>query len=43
MVRFVNGVLEQLRDDGQWTTMYQAWLGDRLGPTPAPPPAAYSN
>lgn len=43
MVSFVNGVLQQLRGDGQWTATYQQWLGDRLGPTPAPPPATYSN
>jgi polar amino acid transport system substrate-binding protein len=43
MVAFVNGVLEQLRANGQWTALYQRWVGDRLGPTPAPPPAVYSN
>jgi polar amino acid transport system substrate-binding protein len=43
MVGFVNGVLQQLRTDGQWTSTYQQWVGNRLGPTPAPPPAKYSN
>jgi polar amino acid transport system substrate-binding protein len=42
-VSFVNGVLDQIRGDGQWTQTYQQWLGDRLGPTPTPPAATYSN
>ncbi len=40
-VKFVNGVLEQMRADGQWTTAYNAWLRDALGPAPAPPAAVY--
>ncbi|MFF3066329.1 glutamate ABC transporter substrate-binding protein [Oerskovia sp. NPDC057915] len=40
MVRFVNGVLEQMRTDGTWTAMYDEWLGV-LGPAPAPPVAVY--
>ena len=40
-VRFVNGVLEQMRTDGQWTTAYNTWLKEALGPAPAPPPAVY--
>jgi polar amino acid transport system substrate-binding protein len=40
-VRFVNGVLEQMRDDGQWKTAYNTWLREALGPAPAPPMAVY--
>ena len=40
-VKFVNGVLEQMRTDGQWTTAYNTWLKDALGPAPAPPAAVY--
>ena len=40
-VKFVNGVLEQMRTDGRWTTAYNTWLKDALGPAPAPPAAVY--
>ncbi|GAA2007710.1 glutamate ABC transporter substrate-binding protein [Catenulispora subtropica] len=40
-VRFVNGVLEKIRADGTWTAIYTRWVGDKLGPVPAPPPPAY--
>jgi polar amino acid transport system substrate-binding protein len=40
MVKFVNGVLEQMRTDGTWTALYDEWLGV-LGPAPAPPVAVY--
>ena len=40
-VRFVNGVLEQMRADGQWTTAYNTWLKDALGPAPSAPAAVY--
>jgi polar amino acid transport system substrate-binding protein len=40
-VKFVNGVLAQMRSDGHWTTAYNTWLKDALGPAPAPPPAVY--
>jgi polar amino acid transport system substrate-binding protein len=40
-VKFVNGVLEQMRADGQWTTAYNTWLKDALGAAPAPPAAVY--
>lgn len=39
-VRFVNGVLERMRQDGSWLKLYRHWLGDGDGTT-APPPAAY--
>ena len=40
-VRFVNGVLEQIKTNGRWTEIYSTWIGTRLGPVPAPPPPAY--
>jgi polar amino acid transport system substrate-binding protein len=42
LVRFVNGVLERIRDDGTWERLY----GDRLqelGPSPGPPAARYQD
>ena len=39
-VRFVNGVLAQMRADGQWAAIYHRWLG-RVQATPAPPTAHY--
>ena len=38
-VRFVNGVLAQMRTDGAWRAIYRRWLGR---PVQAPPPATYS-
>jgi polar amino acid transport system substrate-binding protein len=40
-VRFVNGVLAQMRRDGTWRSTYSHWLG-KFGSTPAPPPAHYN-
>jgi polar amino acid transport system substrate-binding protein len=40
-VRFVNGVLAQMRTDGQWTKAYDVWLKAALGPAPAPPAPVY--
>jgi polar amino acid transport system substrate-binding protein len=40
-VRFVNAVLEHLRTDGSWTTLYRTWIGTRLGRIPAPPSPSY--
>ena len=40
-VRFVNGVLEQMRADGRWTKSYNRWLADSLGKAPAPPEPVY--
>src|SRR5262249_45401892 len=38
LVRFVNGVLEQLRSSGEWDRMYRKWLEPSLGPAQAPSP-----
>ena len=41
-VRFVNAVLEQMRTDGSWTTIYNKWLLELLDTAaPAPPAARY--
>jgi polar amino acid transport system substrate-binding protein len=42
LVRFVNGVLEQLRDDGTWQQLYENRLRT-LGPSPGPPAARYED
>lgn len=43
MVRFVNGVLEQMRRDGTWVALYRKWLDglDGAGVVPSPPVAQY--
>ncbi|WP_369371594.1 glutamate ABC transporter substrate-binding protein [Promicromonospora sp. Populi] len=41
MVRFVNGVLEDMIADGRWEESYDRWLGDALGDAPAPPEPVY--
>jgi polar amino acid transport system substrate-binding protein len=41
LVRYVNAVLEQLREDGTWAELYDEWLADALGSAPAPPAARY--
>jgi polar amino acid transport system substrate-binding protein len=40
LTRYVNAVLDQLRDDGTWADLYDKWLAG-LGSTPDPPPARY--
>jgi polar amino acid transport system substrate-binding protein len=40
LVRFVNGTLERIRNDGTWSALYRKWL-TVLGPTPAPPVPRY--
>jgi polar amino acid transport system substrate-binding protein len=42
-VSFANGVLQKIRTSGEWTKTYNHWVGNRLGATPAPPAATYSN
>lgn len=43
LVRFVNGVLEQMRDDGTWQRLYDTWLREALGPSSGPPTARYQD
>jgi polar amino acid transport system substrate-binding protein len=40
-VRFVNGVLEQMRADGRLTRSYDRWLAGALGKAPPPPQPVY--
>lgn len=40
LVRFVNGTLERIRNDGTWDTLYRKWL-TVLGPAPTPPAPRY--
>jgi len=40
LVQFVNGVLDRMRSDGTWTSLYDKWLSV-LGPAPAPPAPVY--
>ncbi|WIM99212.1 glutamate ABC transporter substrate-binding protein [Actinoplanes oblitus] len=40
LVRFANGVLDKMRADGSWTSIYNRWLTP-LGPAPAPPAPVY--
>jgi polar amino acid transport system substrate-binding protein len=42
-VRFVNGVLAQLRADGTWRSIYRRWLGGLTPGIPAPPAATYES
>ncbi len=42
LVRFVNGVLEDIRTDGTWERLYDTWLVS-LGPSPGPPAPRYQD
>jgi len=42
LVRFVNGALDQMREDGTWERLYQANL-QQVGPSPGPPTARYQD
>ncbi len=42
LVRFVNGVLEKIRNDGTWQRLYENRL-QQLGPSPGPPAARYQD
>jgi polar amino acid transport system substrate-binding protein len=35
-VRFVNGVLDQMRRDGRWAAIYKMWLGSPVPKAPTP-------
>lgn len=41
MVRFVNGVLEDMISSGRWEQSYDRWLGEALGPAPDAPRPVY--
>lgn len=41
LVRFVNAVLDGMKADGTWAQTYDRWLGEALGPAPAPPTSVY--
>jgi polar amino acid transport system substrate-binding protein len=42
-VRYVNAVLEDVRDSGRWDALYEQWLADVLGDNPGPPAAVYED
>jgi polar amino acid transport system substrate-binding protein len=42
LVRFVNGALAQMREDGTWERLYQANL-QQVAPSPGPPTARYQD
>ena len=40
-MRFVNGVLADMKADGRWKATYTTWLAEALGPAPKPPAPVY--
>ena len=40
--RFINAVLERVRADGTWASIYKKWLG-QFGSAPSPPQAKYKD
>jgi polar amino acid transport system substrate-binding protein len=42
LVRFVNGVLDQMRADGTWQRLYDKWLLE-FAPSPGPPAPRYED
>lgn len=40
-VKFVNGVLEDIKRNGKWKASYDRWLKPALGPAPVPPVPVY--
>lgn len=41
LVRFINGRLDEMRGNGEWTQIYNRWLAAPLGKAPSPPKAVY--
>lgn len=41
LARYINAVLEELRDSGQWEDIYNRWLASSLGEAPEPPTPSY--
>ncbi len=41
LVRFANARLAEMRENGEWTAIYDRWLRSALGPAPNPPRAEY--
>jgi polar amino acid transport system substrate-binding protein len=41
LTRFVNGVLEEMRQNGEWAAIWERWLAEPGESAPAPPPAVY--
>jgi polar amino acid transport system substrate-binding protein len=42
-VRYVNAVLEDVRDSGRWDQLYREHLADVLGTSPGPPAPVYED
>jgi polar amino acid transport system substrate-binding protein len=42
-VGFINGVIDQMKSDGRWTTAYDTWFGRFAGTAPEPPRSTYSS